>query len=388
MHSHHAVRARARTDRNSCSLPAHLTGKIPTLALLGAVSLAACDRGSTASAPGAVPPGHEESVAYVVNGTTYPLIKIAPRDNALSTGQQVSLVANLSSPTANWVGRQVTYTSSNTAVVSAQTTNVGAANGDTARLTAVAAGTAIITATTQSGTTDTLHVTVGGAPAPPNVPNALSACSVVPNLVSWNFPSQSWGPLDFHSFLDGGQVVVDPTAPTGYSARWNWSFNPNADEGGQINAVFPSRQSAYVRFAYKQDPNFPDNGIKKILRFRAGGYNQLLGTLDIDGDKYIWFYDVLDGRHVWYQTAGATPSANRGSWHWFEVYNDISQSGNLRFKVWLDGQLIISGTDPVSNQGLSFGIASPGGTFNQPAGIGTDWVTEIGVSSSCLGAPW
>jgi hypothetical protein len=357
-----------------------------TVALLcaGASLISACSERATTTAPNAEPSARED-VSFAEHGVRYPLVAIKSRRHSLTLGQHATLSVTLHTPTATWFGRHVRFASSDRSVVKVETTNWGAAAGDTARLTGVGAGHAVITATTQSGTSDTLHVSVDDGKSPLGS-GSLAGCGA-PDLVSWNFPSQSWGPLDFHSFLDGGQVVVDPTAPTGYSARWNWSVNRDADEGGQINATFPSRQSAYVRFAYKQDPNFPDDGIKKILRFRAGGYNQLLGTLDIDGDKYVWFYDRLDSHHVWSQSAGASPSANRGSWHWFEVYNDITQSGNLQFKVWLDGELIISGSDAASNRGMSFSIASPGGTFNQPAGVGTDWITDIGVGSQCVGAP-
>jgi hypothetical protein len=389
-----AVRARARADRTPVVFPATTLRRLaPALALAGAFSVSACsgDKSVTpnATAPGATPGDHEESVAYVVDGITYPTIAINPRENTMSSGQTASLHSVVSSPSGSWNGREVTYTSSNTSVVTVQTTNWGAANGDTGRVTAVANGTAVITATTESGTIDTLHVTVGNATqtAATTAPDALSGCGA-PNLVTWDFSSQNWGPLNYTSFLGDGQVVSDPTTSTGYSAMWTWTNSPGVDEGGQVNAMFANSQAVYARFAYKQDANFPDGGIKKILRFRAGGFNQLLGTLDIDNNQYIWFYDVLDGNTVFYQSAGATPEQNRGSWHWFEVYNNISQSGNLQFKVWLDGQVIISGSDPVSNQGLSFGMASPGGTFNAPAGVGTDYITDIGASTECIGPPW
>jgi uncharacterized protein YjdB len=317
--------------------------------------------------------GKSGTASVSVSAPSIASVTVSPSTASVAAGGGVQLTATAKDSHGNPVtGQTFTWSSSTTGVASVAPSGY---------VTGVATGSATITATTggQSGTSAITVTSSGGG--------QLASCAA-PDLVSWNFPSQSWGPLDSYSFLDGGQVVVDPTAPTGYSARWNWSFNPNADEGGQINAVFPSRQSAYVRWAYKQDPNFPDNGIKKILRFRAAGYNQLLGTLDIDGDKYIWFYDGLDPNTVYYQSSGPTPSQNRGSWHWFEVYNDISQSGNLQFKVWLDGNLIISGTNTSSNQGLSFGIASPGGTFNQPAGVGTDWITDIGVGSNCVSAPW
>lgn len=323
----------------------------------------------------------------------YPLVSIQSAPATLTVGQQAKLTAQLSEPgEGTWSGHNVTWTSSDPSVISVSTTAVGALAGDTGVLTAKAAGSATITATTQSNTSQTKTISVTGGSASGGTGGtggnggALVAC-VAANLVSWDFTGGGWGPLDHVNFGSSGHIVSDPTAPSGYAEQFNWTTS-SGDEGGQVNAIFPSRQFAYVRFGYKQSSAFPNGGIKKILRYRASGYNQLLGTLDIDGDKYIWFYDDLDSQHVWYQTAGPSPSAVRGSWHWFEVYNDISVSGNLVFKVWLDGTLIISGTDAVSNQGLSFGIASPGGTFNAPAGTGSDWVTSIGVSSGCVNAPW
>lgn len=217
--------------------------------------------------------------------------------------------------------------------------------------------------------------------------SSLAGCAT-PNLVSWNFPNAtSWGPLDHTNFIGDGQIVTDPTTTTGFSASWTWTRDTMEDEGGQVNALFTGRQAAYAQFAYKQDSTFPDTGIKKLVRYRASAYNQLLGTLIIDANKYDWLYDVLDAVQNNFAQSGNSPSANRGSWHWFEVYNNISTSGHLIAKVWLDGSLIINATDTSSNQGLSFAIVSPGGTFNKPAGNGQDWITDVGVSSTCIGKP-
>lgn len=269
-------------------------------------------------------------------------------------------------------GVTVTWSTSNESIarVSSEGTVIGEAIGSTT-----------ITATAQGKAASAPVLVSLGKPDA-----ELTGCRA-PDITSWDFAGGKWGPLDHTTFIGVGHIVPDITAAKGFSVQWEHTRRISPDDGGQVNATFPRRQSVYVRFAYKQSLNFPDDGIRKILVLRAPGYEQLLGTLDIDADRFVWFYNVLDAHNVWYQTAGPSPSSLRGSWHWFEVFNDISQSGHLQFKVWLDGVLIMSGVDPAGNQGLSMGIASPGGTFNAPAGDGTDWITSIGVSTSCIGAP-
>ena len=79
-----------------------------------------------------------------------------------------------------------------------------------------------------------------------------------------------------------------------------------------------------------------------------------------------------------------TPNQLRGAWHWYEVMNDITTSGALHMRFWIDGVLKMDYTRAVSNRGFQFGTVDIAGVFNVPAANGTDWIDEVSMSQQCI----
>lgn len=195
-----------------------------------------------------------------------------------------------------------------------------------------------------------------------------------PDLVYFTWASGNFGAATDASDRGPAIIAADSSAPGnyGYSVLVNMPAS-TGDQSAQINMVLvQSRQTAYASFWYYQPANFPDNdtvigvtqGIIKLIRFRELGYGLFSGTLIITGNQYAWFYDQNAAHNGNVYATGNTPDQNRGSWHLFKVFNDVSSNGTVVAKVWIDGTLVINTSQTNYNPGLTFGIVSPGGDVN------------------------
>jgi uncharacterized protein YjdB len=292
---------------------------------------------------------------------------------SLKTGQTTQASATLKDANGNTLtGRTVAWASNNVAVATVSSTGL---------VTAVAVGSAQITATSE-GQSGSASLTVS-APAPP--PPPPGACTAA-DIASWGFDDGTWGP---YQPIDGSteQIVADATAIGGHDVRVIWHTTSGNGMSGGVTKRFDAQasQRLYVRFAYKQDPNFDNSGIKKYMRFQGPGYNGIFGTLINDHNRFNWVWDG-DSQDT-YTNVGTeiTPDQLRGAWHWYEIMNDITVSGALHMQFWIDGVLKMDFTRAASNRGFTFGTVDVMGVFNAPSANGTDWIDEVSISRNCLG---
>ena len=118
-----------------------------------ASTFAACsDSPSTPTAPhdavlaGDVVSARAASVAYPIVTT------IQPKVATIAVGSKVTLTAKLSEGSATWMGKETTWRSSDTTILSVATANWNGSGGDEGIFTGKKAGKVTITATTQSKT--------------------------------------------------------------------------------------------------------------------------------------------------------------------------------------------------------------------------------------------
>jgi hypothetical protein len=209
-----------------------------------------------------------------------------------------------------------------------------------------------------------------------------------PDLVAHGFDDGTWGP-----FLDGGEgtrVVRDSTANGGWALRKDWQAGTH--DGGTVWGRWRKPQKAvYVRFRYKQDADFDNDGILKMVRLMAPGYGEMLGSLVVQWGRFGWAWDASteDWQREFTINVGKAvrPDDLRGAWHTYEVWSDISTDRQLRMKLWIDGQLRMDHTAPYSARGIEYGMVQFIGTFNAPAANGTTWLDDIAVSTHCIGVP-
>jgi uncharacterized protein YjdB len=301
-------------------------------------------------------------------------VTVALGSSSLLAGQSTQATATLKDANGNTLtGRTVSWASNNTGVATVSSSGL---------VNAIAVGSAQITATSegQSGSA-TLSVT---SPPPPPPPGTCPS-PVAPDIASWGFDDGTWGP---YQPIDGSteQIVADATAVGGHDVRVIWHTTSGNGMSGGVTKRFDAQasQKLFVRFAYKQDPTFDNSGIKKYMRFQGPGYNGLFGTLINDHNRFNWVWDG-DSQDT-YTNVGTeiTPDQLRGAWHWYEILNDITVSGALHMRFWIDGQLKMDFTRAISNRGFVFGTVDVMGVFNAPSANGTDWIDEVSISRQCI----
>jgi hypothetical protein len=138
---------------------------LPAAAAAAALAIfAACSDSSDPTGLQATPPnvvGGDSSLETAADAPGYPLVDITPLVDTMSVGRTIELKANFTnSRRETWLGRYVTFKSSDTTVAKVVTTGVGLPEGASGQLTARAPGKAVITATSWINTTDTMTVTV------------------------------------------------------------------------------------------------------------------------------------------------------------------------------------------------------------------------------------
>ena len=171
---------------------------IATLAVL----CAACSD-TTASPADA---NNREAVASVVGGVTYPLVTITNSVSALKPADSVNLQAKLTDANGTWMGKQITWKSSDTTVLKVTVRNVGKPTGSIGHVVALKVGTASITATTQSLTTAKTPIAVSTAATVATGDTIIAKVSVTPNplTIATNKPFQ----LTVKAYNAAGAVVT------------------------------------------------------------------------------------------------------------------------------------------------------------------------------------
>jgi Bacterial Ig-like domain (group 2) len=306
-------------------------------------------------------------------------VNVSPASSNVNVGTTVQLSATTRDANgALLTGRVVTWTSSNSSLATVSGSGL---------VSTLGAGTVTITATSE-GKTGTATVTAatgsGGSLDP-----ALLSCPA-PDIMSHGFDDGTLGPFE-NNFNAYGKIIADATATGGRSVQQQWFYTPGQEQASGVDAEFPAHQRIYIRWAYKENATFDNSGIKKVVLFRAPSFGAGSGMLTVYHDSFN--YDMLnDAAHPFGLSTNVgpeiRPSSLRGSWHWYELENDITVSGALKMRFWIDGVLKMDYTEPLTNGGLTMGALRLGDTFNSPVTDGFDWTDEVAISTQCIKAPW
>jgi hypothetical protein len=297
----------------------------------------------------------------------YPTVTIQPATTAMGVGQQVSFKALLSEANGNtWLGTNVTWTSSDAAVVAITTTDWGNASGDIGVVTAKSVGKATITGTTESATIGTLTITVSGTAPPPPVPSTA--------------PSSGGGhePAGMYTQINTGPItstsVVSVFSPSTRTSAGEWSGNltvvpgatglrvtyPTDVEGGNSPVRFghtiasPGTGWYYQRMLIRFSSNFSFSGNSdvKLCEPQTEQFGNVSGAfendnIDVHGPSGSAFLFVgLQGPDSHFANLTEEPAnmsaANlqTGTWHTMEVLFTPESSpgaGNGTYTGWVDG---------------------------------------------------
>ena len=295
---------------------------LPTIATL-AILCAACSD-STASPANA---SNREAVASVVGGVVYPLVAITPGIATLKTADSVNLQVKLTDANGSWMGKQIIWKSTDTTILKVTVRNVGVVTGSIGHVVAVKAGTATITATTQSNTSDKRPIVVSNS-AVQTGDTIISKVSVTPNplTVANNKPFQltakaynstggviSTAKLAYRSTntavlavsttgvilgASKGTANVEVTAPNGKMA-WSTVTDtggvakppvsaPGTGTGAAVPAVwsdkFVSSVGIATHFNYWDLLPYGNNVNSTIAAIKNGGFRFIRDGLSVDTD--------------------------------------------------------------------------------------------------------
>jgi hypothetical protein len=185
-----------------------------------ASTFAACsDSPSTPTAPRDASLAGGDLTAHAAS-VAYPIVTIQPKVTTIAVGSKVTLTAKLSEGSATWMGKETTWRSSDTTVLSVKVTNWGGSGGDEGIFTAKKVGKATITATTESQTVGSMAVTVtsssgGSTPPPPTTttPTPAPAPAPTPPILA----GTTHQPSGYIAVINTGPLT---SGPTGHNTSW------------------------------------------------------------------------------------------------------------------------------------------------------------------------
>ena len=256
----------------------------PSAAFVVAVAsvLAACN--DSPSAPTAPQVAARSGNALVgATGVAYPIVGIQPQVSTLAVGAKVTLLAKLTDGNGvTWMGRETTWKSSDPTVLAVTMSDWGVEGGDKGSVTALKAGKATITATTESNTSQSLTITVGAG--------ALTTPVVESPTGGWNLPAG--GAINF-----GGPVPCSWTrnGGNGRIGLASAATNPDGTRNTDVRAsgyrvMFPAGQvndpAWDMYFDHTGGTGTYYIGWKQRWQPR-GSYGALLGAMN-SGDSKAW----------------------------------------------------------------------------------------------------
>jgi hypothetical protein len=272
--AHDCGRAFSRAHRSGSArrYQIHSTAAIAVL-LAGALTVAGCsDAPSPPTAPAAA---RAASATMDSRAVAYPLVAIQPQQTTLAIGDTVHLQAKLTEGNGTtWMGRQTSWTSSDTTVLSVKTSNWGAAGGDAATVTGHKAGRATITATTESNTGGTLTITVGG----------VAAQTGAAPIGGWNMPA-------------GMTVVCRTGAVTASSPGFSMPAGGSINFGGPVPCAW-TRNGGNGSIGLASSATNPDGSTNNDVQ--PSGYRVMFPAGQVNDPAWDMYFDHAAGTGTYY----------------------------------------------------------------------------------------
>ena len=286
--------------------------------------------------------GQSGSATYTVNSPPPPpapvaSVTVSVTSSSLTPGQTTQATATTRDASNNVLtGRAVTWNSSNNAIATVSTSGL---------VTAVAAGTAQITATSE-GVSGNTTVTVQAAPPPPGTSNEPTGMTLITERSFSALGEAGWYDQDSPNLT----IVQDATAPKSPSGVEQMRF-PAGFSGGASPAVLEkglgSRYSTiYVSYWMKLSSNWyghPTSNVNKQMHLWINGGNHVFTLAEGSGTgplkAEIWLQGTAAGERNLYPNVGNSGIITRGEWHRWEIVLTCNSGGaaNGRIEWWLDG---------------------------------------------------
>jgi hypothetical protein len=273
--AHDCGRAFSRAHRPGSArrFQIHSTAGLAVL-LAGGLALAGC---SDAPPPPTAPAAARAASATADSlAVAYPLVAIQPQQTTLAIGDTAHLLAKLTAGSGSaWMGRQTSWKSSDTTVLSVKTSNWGVEGGDAATVTGRKAGRATITATTESNTAGTLTITVGGG--------AAAQTGAAP-VGGWNMPA-------------GMTVVCQTGAVTASSPGFSMPAGGSINFGGPVACAW-NRNGGNGSIGLASSATNPDGSTNSDVQ--PSGYRVMFPAGQVNDPAWDMYVDHAAGTGTYY----------------------------------------------------------------------------------------
>jgi Bacterial Ig-like domain (group 2) len=358
--AHDCGRAFARSRRSTRVRPGFIRPTVTTVvcgSIIAATFAAACTS-SSRDATGPIENARSASAAARTAAVAYPLVAIQPAVTTMVVGARVTLLAKLTAGNgATWMGKETGWKSSDATILSVTEANWGKATGDQGVVTALKAGKATVTATTQSGTSRAITITVGkgsGVVTPPILAGSLHE----PAGMTTQFNTGN-----ITSFAQSGLVMVNGPTPSVVpgSSGLRVMYTPIL-AGGYSPEVFGTGDFTnqgtgwlYMRMQIRFSSNWTTNGNATVKLCEPhtlyenggpGGPNEnhiIYGSATDFGSTKVALALGLQGPNGQARNLHPTSPAailSDGRWHTMEVLlgpESSAGAGNGTYQGWVDG---------------------------------------------------
>ena len=229
------------------------------------------------------------------------------------------------------------------------------------------------------------------------------ATAGAPDIYGFGFEDRTGGAFtdpSGNSMFAGAWKIDSSTAYRGkYSVSQVYTVTGANTGDAFVYTLGTPRTAIYVQFAFKQSNPFNNDGVNnsdqmKVFRLHGPGVSGNLASFFISNSKdaspgvpLVSFSDLEGGIQHAPNKGSWDANAHLGEWHVYQFYFDISTSGALVERGWIDGTLMWDYTINASNGGQTFGVVSFSDVINSMASVSTAWYDAIGISTQPIAAP-
>jgi hypothetical protein len=229
------------------------------------------------------------------------------------------------------------------------------------------------------------------------------ASAGAPNIYGFGFEDGTGGSFrdpSGGSMFAGAWGIDSSTSFRGrFSVRQTYTVTSGNTGDAFIYSLGTARTAIYVQFAFRQSNPFNNDGVNnsdqmKVFRLHGPGVTGNLASFFISNSKnsspgvpLVSFSDLEGGIQHAPNRSSWDANAHLGEWHVYQFYFDISTSGALVERGWIDGTLMWDYTISASSGGKTFGVVSFSDVINSMASQSTAWYDDIGISSQPIAAP-
>jgi hypothetical protein len=329
------------------------------------------------------------ALSNVIAGTTTAIpvatVAVTPVTVSLNAGATQQLTATPRDANGNALtGRVITWGSSSTSIATVSSAGL---------VTAVSAGVATITATSE-GKSGTAVVTVTAAPPPPPPPPVPPPPPPPPGGAWPNEPAGfttmndfGWTSVTGGGWSGGGHTIVaDPTAPFSPTSVAEFKFPIGFTSGGiapgKAYIGIGAQRVMYIGYWWKASNPWQghDSGINKIMFLVSNDFsNDVIMTMRGGGSGPFKLDTYVNGTYLGANVTN--PNVALGVWHRIELYVNAN---TREVRWWMDGTLLGShtGVGFASSSFSEFQINPTWGGVGGAVKMETDyyWFDHIHVS--------